>query len=182
MNFCSHCGSNALKFEIPAGDTHHRFVCDACGTIHYQNPRIIVGCIPIYEGKVLLARRAIEPREGLWNLPAGFLENGERAEEGARREVKEETDALVEVVRLHTIFDLPEFNQVYLHFLAEMQAPHFASKTSESLEVRLFEEKDIPWEEIAFASTTFALQRYFENPTTENVHRGVFYKYKAKSL
>ena len=109
----------------------------------------------------MLCKRAIEPQKGLWNLPAGFLENGEKAEEGAARETLEESQATVEILKLHVVFSLPKVNQVYLHFLAELKDDHFGP-TKESLEVRLFAKDEIPWDEIAFHSTTYALEKYYE--------------------
>ena len=161
MNFCNNCGSSKIDFKIPEGDTFHRFVCADCNRIFYNNPRIIVGCLPIYDNKVMLCKRAIQPQAGLWNLPAGFMENGEKAEEGAARETLEETLAKVEIIKLHVVFSLPQVNQVYLHFLAKLKDMNFGP-TSESLEVRLFEKDEIPWKNIAFHSTTYALEKYFE--------------------
>jgi len=161
LNFCSNCGSETIQFKIPEGDTFHRHVCDNCGRIFYDNPRIIVGCLPIYNDKIMLCKRAIQPQLGLWNLPAGFLENGEKPEDGAARETLEESLANVEIIKLHCVFSLPSVNQVYLHFLAKLNDDHFGP-TSESLEVKLFDEKEIPWEDIAFHSTTFALNKYLE--------------------
>lgn len=161
MNFCSNCGSSQITLKTPPGDTYHRFVCDNCGRIHYQNPRIVVGCIPVLDGQILLCKRAIEPQKGLWNLPAGFLENGEKAEDGAKRETFEESLAHVKILKLHAVFSLPKVNQVYLHFLAAMKNNQFGS-TPESLEVKLFSQTDIPWDDIAFHSTTFALEKFLE--------------------
>ncbi len=177
MNFCSNCGSDRLTIEVPEGDTFERIVCANCQFIHYQNPKIIVGCVVIEDDKVLLCRRGIEPRYGMWNLPGGFMENGETVEEGARRETLEETNAHVEIVRLHSVYNLPHVNQVYLHFLARFQKLHY-STTPESTEVALFSESEIPWDNIAFSSTTFSLQKFFENRnhTTFQVHMGVFHK------
>ena len=161
MNFCSNCGSDKIGLKIPDGDTYKRFVCDNCGQIFYQNPRIIVGCLPVFEDKILLCKRAIKPQEGLWNLPAGFLENGEKAEDGAARETLEETQALVEIIKLHVVFSLPKVNQVYLHFLAKLKDTSFGP-TKESTEVRLFKIEEIPWNEIAFHSSTYALEKFME--------------------
>ncbi len=171
MNYCSDCGSPDISLAIPAGDTFQRFVCKNCGRIFYDNPRVIVGCLATYEDKVLLCKRAIEPQSGLWNLPAGFLENGEKAEEGAFRETFEETNTKVEIVKLHALYSLPMVNQVYLHFLAKIITPDFGP-TKESLEVKLFDQKDIPWDDIAFHSTTFALEKYFSSKDFEGVHIG----------
>ncbi len=162
MNFCSNCGSNKIQFKIPHGDTFLRCVCQDCGRIHYENPRIIVGCLPVFDGKIMLCKRAIQPQQGLWNLPAGFLENSEKPEDGAVRETLEESLSKVEIIKLHVVFSLPKVNQVYLHFLAKLQDTNFGP-TSESLEVRLFEKEEIPWEDIAFHSSTYALEKYLEH-------------------
>ncbi len=161
MNFCSHCGSEQLKQEIPQGDHRMRYVCNACETIHYQNPNMVVGCIIEYKGKIMLAKRGIEPRKNYWNLPCGFLENEETIEEGAMREVLEETGAQVKLGHLHTVYNLPHANQVYLIFTASMLNPHF-HLTEESTVIEFFTKEEIPWHEIAFSSNTFALQRFFE--------------------
>lgn len=174
MNFCSVCGSGSIVRKIPAGDHFERYCCEACGQIHYQNPNIIVGTLSVWKNKVLLAKRAIEPGKGLWNLPCGFLENGETVEEGARRETYEETAAYVEIKRLHTIYNLPHARQVYLIFLADMQHEK-TKKTTESSEVRLFAKEEIPWSDIAFSSTDFALKKYFENPDYPGVHIGTYW-------
>jgi len=142
------CGS-ALNRRVPAGDDRLRHVCDACGTIHYSNPKMVVGTIPVYEGRILLCRRAIEPRYGLWTLPAGFMENEETVEEGARRETREEAGAELERLSPFALFSLPFVSQVYLMFRAELAGPAF-SAGHESLETRLVAEAGIPWGEFAF--------------------------------
>lgn len=174
MNYCSHCGSDQLEFRVPEGDNRPRYVCSNCGVIHYSNPRIVTGCLPVWEGRVLLARRAIEPRKGYWNVPSGYMENGETVEQGAAREVWEETLARVEGLRLHTVFSIPHINQVYIHFLAELNEPDFGVG-EESLDVRLFAEEEIPWKEIAFTSSVFTLEHYFEDRRQgrQEVHMGV---------
>ncbi|MEP6943228.1 MAG: NUDIX hydrolase [Betaproteobacteria bacterium] len=160
MNFCSHCGSPRLEFRVPEGDTLPRFVCPQCGTIHYQNPKVVVGCLPVWEERVLLCKRAIEPRLGLWTLPAGFLENGETLIAGAQRETVEEAAASVEVGELYTVISLPQINQVYVVFRARLLALDFGPGP-ESLEVALFPEDDIPWERIAFRTIGRTLRNYF---------------------
>jgi len=160
MNFCSHCGSRDVGLRVPEGDTLPRFVCSACGVIHYQNPKVVVGCLPENENQVLLCRRAIEPRYGKWTLPAGFLENGESIATGAQRETVEEANARVEVGDLYTVISLPYINQVYIMFRARLLDLDFGPGT-ESLEVRLFGEDEVPWEELAFRTITRTLRNYF---------------------
>lgn len=160
MKFCSHCGSSALEFRVPDGDTLPRYVCGACGTIHYQNPKVVVGCLPVWREQVLLCKRAIEPRRGLWTLPAGFLENGETILAGAERETAEEARARVEIGPLYTMISLPHINQVYVMFRARLVDLDFGPG-EESLEVRLFEEAEIPWSDLAFRTITRTLRNYF---------------------
>ena len=160
MKFCSHCGSSRLEQRVPDGDTLPRFVCADCGTIHYQNPKIVVGCLPEWEDRVLLCKRAIEPRYGLWTLPAGFLENGETIIAGALRETLEEAHARVEPGDLYTIISLPQINQVYMMFRARLLDMDFGPGP-ESLEVQLFAEEDIPWGDIAFRTIARTLRNYF---------------------
>jgi len=160
MNYCSHCGSDRLVFRVPDGDTLPRFVCAACGTIHYQNPKVVVGCLPVWEGRVLLCKRAIEPRHGLWTLPAGFLENGESLADGAMRETLEEANARVTLDGLYTVISLPQINQIYVMFRARLDYLGFGPGT-ESLEVRLYDEADVPWEQLAFRTITRTLRNYF---------------------
>ena len=160
MKFCSHCGSDRITLSIPAGDTLQRFVCASCGTIHYQNPKIVVGCLPEWEDRVLLCRRAIEPRHGLWTLPAGFLENSETLHAGAARETLEEARARVEIGTLYTVISLPQISQVYVMFRARLVDLDFAPGL-ESLEVGLFSEDEIPWEALAFRTIARTLRNYF---------------------
>jgi ADP-ribose pyrophosphatase YjhB (NUDIX family) len=160
MNFCSHCGSAALSLTVPEGDNRPRFVCNNCQTIHYSNPNIVTGCLPVWEDKVLLCRRAIAPREGYWNIPSGYLENGESVEEGAARELWEEARAEIRALRILSIYSLPHINQVYIHFTGELVDGAFGVGP-ESTESALFAEADIPWDDIAFTSSRFSLERYF---------------------
>lgn len=132
---------------------------------------MVVGCLPRWEDKVLLCKRAIEPRYGLWTLPAGFLEFGEKVEDGAIRETKEEANADVRIIRLFSAYSLPKVGQVYLMFLADLVNLDFHAG-KESLEVTLFKEEQIPWDEIAFSAVKFTLEKYFENRT--NSHNDVF--------
>jgi ADP-ribose pyrophosphatase YjhB (NUDIX family) len=160
MNFCSHCGSSSLVFRVPEGDNMPRFVCSNCDTIHYQNPKVVVGCLPTWGDQVLLCKRAIEPRLGLWTLPAGFLENSETIGAGAMRETLEEANARVELGPLFTVISLPDISQVYMMFTARLLDLGFGPGT-ESLEVRLFREDEIPWEQLAFRTIARTLRSYF---------------------
>ena len=160
MKFCSHCGSAAPAWRIPEGDTLPRYVCANCGTIHYQNPKTVVGCLPEWNDRVLLCKRAIEPRLGRWTLPAGFLENGETLQAGAMRETLEEANARVELLPLYALISLPQIGQVYMMFRARLLDLDFGPGP-ESLEVALFDEADIPWEEIAFRTIARTLRHYF---------------------
>ena len=159
MKFCSHCGGTVV-FRTPEGDSVPRHICAACGTIHYQNPKMVVGCIPEWEDKILLCRRAIEPKYGLWTLPAGFMENGETTLEGAARETWEEAGARIKIDSLYTLFNLPHINQVYLMFRAKLLDLNYQSGL-ESLETRLFSEAEIPWDQIAFRTVRATLELYF---------------------
>ncbi len=159
MNFCSHCGA-PLSVKIPAGDNRPRHVCERCGTIHYQNPKMVVGCIPEWEDRILLCRRAIEPRYGLWTLPAGFMENGETVAECALRETLEEAGARVELLGLYSLINLPDINQVYLMYRARLQDLDF-QPGEESLEVALFSEAEIPWQHIAFRTIRITLEHFY---------------------
>jgi ADP-ribose pyrophosphatase YjhB (NUDIX family) len=161
MKFCSSCG-NAVTRRIPPGDDRERFVCEGCAAVHYQNPRVVTGCLAVHESRVLLCRRAIAPRIGMWTLPAGFLENGETTTEGARRETWEEARANVEIEGLYTVFNLPHISQIYMFFRAQLVALEFAAGP-ESQEVALFDEATIPWDELAFPVVRDTLQLYFED-------------------
>jgi ADP-ribose pyrophosphatase YjhB (NUDIX family) len=160
VKFCSHCGAAALEFRVPDGDTLPRHVCASCATIHYQNPKVVVGCLPEWQGQVLLCKRAIEPRLGLWTLPAGFLENGETLAAGALRETLEEASARVAIDSLYTVISLPQINQIYVMFRATLCDLEFGPGT-ESLEVALFREEDVPWDQLAFRTITRTLRGYF---------------------
>lgn len=159
MKFCSECGQGVTA-RVPDGDTRSRFVCDHCQTIHYQNPRIVAGCLAVHGQQVLLCRRAIEPRRGYWTLPAGFMENGETIEEAALRETWEEARARLQQQELYMLFNLPHINQVYMFFRGDLADLDF-SAGEESLEVRLFHEHEIPWDELAFPTIGKTLKQYF---------------------
>jgi ADP-ribose pyrophosphatase YjhB (NUDIX family) len=161
MNFCSHCGQ-PVTVLVPEGDQRPRHVCTACGRIHYQNPRIVAGCVPEHEGRILLCRRAIEPRRGYWTIPAGFMENGETTQDAARRESLEEALADVEIGSLLAVVHVLHADQVHVMFRARLPRPEFGAG-HESLEVMLCQEADIPWHDIAFRSVDYALRRYLED-------------------
>jgi ADP-ribose pyrophosphatase YjhB (NUDIX family) len=159
MKFCSNCGA-PVSLRVPPGDNLPRYVCDACNAIHYQNPRMIVGCIVEWEDRVLLCRRGIEPRHGYWTVPAGFMENGETTFQGATRETLEEANARVEIESLYALYNIPHINQVYMLFRGRLLDMDF-SAGAETLEARLFTESEIPWEEIAFLSVRNTLDHYY---------------------
>ena len=160
VKYCSACGAERIEFRVPEGDTLPRHVCAACRTIHYQNPKIVVGCLPELGDQVLLCLRAIEPRRGLWTLPAGFLENGETLTAGAVRETLEEANAHVAIGDLYTIISLPHISQIYMMFRAQLLDRGFGPG-AESLDVRLFDEDAIPWEDLAFRTIGRTLRNYF---------------------
>lgn len=166
MNFCNLC-SGAVEQKIPDGDNRLRYVCKDCGNIHYQNPRVIVGCIPIWQEKILLCRRNIEPQFGLWTVPAGFLELDETMAEGAERETYEEALAEVEISHLHGLYDIPHIGQIYALYIAHMTKADFGI-TSESSEVALFDVSEIPWDQIAFKIVGKALKQYIELESRKN--------------
>ncbi|MCX8115126.1 MAG: NUDIX hydrolase [Burkholderiaceae bacterium] len=165
--FCSVCG-HAVVRRVPQGDNRERDCCDHCGTIHYVNPRPVVGTIPVWQDRILLCKRAIEPRYGKWTLPAGFMEIGETTAEGALRETAEEAGARIELGPVYTMIDVPYVEQVHIFFRAQLLDLAFAPG-AESLEVRLFTEREIPWSEIAFRTVAMTLRLYLEDRA-----RGVF--------
>jgi ADP-ribose pyrophosphatase YjhB (NUDIX family) len=166
MKYCSLCGAK-LELRIPADDNRERHVCTSCGEVHYQNPKLIVGAMPEWQDKILLCRRAIEPRHGLWTLPAGFMENGETTAEAAKRETLEEANARIAIGDLYSMYSVPYINQVHILFRARLLDLDFAPG-QESLEVRLFSESEIPWDEIAFRPVRFSLEHYFAERSSGN--------------
>lgn len=173
MKYCSNC-SATVELLIPEGDSLPRYVCTTCNIIHYQNPKMVVGCIPEWEDKILLCRRAIEPRLGWWTLPAGFMENNETLEQAAARETLEEANARVEIGNLYAIYSLPHISQVYLLFRARLLDLDFKPGI-ESLEIKLLSENEIPWEEMAFRVIHDPLIQYFKERKLGKLgfHRGV---------
>ncbi|OFZ86790.1 MAG: ADP-ribose pyrophosphatase [Betaproteobacteria bacterium RBG_16_64_18] len=159
MNFCSNCGAR-IVVRVPDGDTLPRHMCEACGTIHYRNPLVVVGSIPEWKDQVLLCKRAIEPRLGMWTLPAGFMELGESVAQGAIRETIEEANARVELGEMFTVLSVPHVNQVHIFYRAQLLDLDFGPGT-ESLEVTLFREGEIPWKELAFRTISMTLKHYY---------------------
>ncbi|HKW39530.1 MAG TPA: NUDIX hydrolase [Burkholderiales bacterium] len=156
MNFCSVCGAK-VAFRVPPGDSLPRHVCDSCSTIHYRNPLVVVGTIPEWEDGILLCRRAIEPRRGLWTLPAGFMELGETTAQAALRETMEEARARVELGEVFALLSVPHVDQVHIFYRAKLLDAAFAPG-EETLETTLFRESDIPWKEIAFRTVSSTLR------------------------
>jgi len=158
MNYCSHCAT-PVEHIIPPDDDRPRYVCPGCSRIHYQNPRLVVGCIPIWQDQILMCLRDIEPRSGKWTLPAGYLENGEAVADGAYRETREETGARIEALQPYLLFDIVHINQLYLMFRSQLAEPAF-HPTRESVDVRLFAADNIPLEDIAFPVIEKTLRCY----------------------
>ncbi|GAC1407357.1 MAG: NUDIX hydrolase [Burkholderiaceae bacterium] len=176
MKFCSECAC-PVSLQVPPDDNRERFVCENCGVVHYENPKLVIGTIPVWDDGdqpcVLLCRRAIEPRHGYWTLPAGFMENGETTSEGAARETLEEAGARIELHELFSMLNVPSIHQVHLFYRATLLDLDYAAGT-ESLEVRLFSESDIPWSEIAFQTVSQTLRYFFEDHV--RVREGAAYR------
>ncbi len=164
MRFCTACGQPTQE-EIPLGDHKVRQVCTQCKTIHYVNPKVICGALAIWEDKVLLCRRAIEPRYGLWTLPAGYMELFETMEQGAARETREEAEAEVEIEQLYCMYNIPRIGQIYVLFKSKLIEGQFGAG-DETIESKLFEEHEIPWDDLAFPSVERTLKHYFEDRKT----------------
>jgi ADP-ribose pyrophosphatase YjhB (NUDIX family) len=152
-------GRGPSFLTVPEGDTRERMVCPDCGFINYENPKIVVGAVCLWQERFLLCRRAINPRRGFWTLPAGFLELNESTPAGAIREAWEEAQAKIVIDGLLAIYDIPRISQVQIIYRAHLEAAEFAAGP-ESLEVKLFAWDEIPWEEIAFPSVRWALDHY----------------------
>jgi len=162
--FCSQCGTELTRM-VPPGDTHERDVCESCGAVHYQNPRNVVGALPVWEDKILLCRRAIEPRYNTWTLPAGFMELGETTGQGAHRETMEEAGVNIELGPLYTVIDVPHAEQVHFFYLAKVLDPALAPG-EETLEARYFRPDEIPWEELSFRTVITTLEHYLHDRET----------------
>jgi ADP-ribose pyrophosphatase YjhB (NUDIX family) len=161
QKFCSQCGTlNAHR--LLEGDNRKRDVCENCGAVHYQNPRLVVGTLPFWGDKILLCLRAIEPRANTWTLPAGFMELGESMSQGAARETQEEAGVNIELGKLYTVIDIPQVDQVHVYFLAEALGPEL-DPGPETLEARWFGLDEIPWDNLAFRSVSTTLKHYIHD-------------------
>ena len=166
QKFCIVCGSST-ELKIPEGDNKKRAVCTVCGHIHYQNPKVVSGCILEWEDKILLCKRATEPRSGYWTLPAGFLENNETVSEGALRETMEEANAVSDDIKLFFMCDLRHISQIYMMYMGKLSKGEY-SAGPESEEVKLFSESEIPWNDIAFSVIEKTLKLYFQDKKKGN--------------
>lgn len=161
IRYCNRCGAD-VSFIIPAGDSLPRYVCNSCGHIHYENPRLVVGCVATWEERILICRRAIEPQLGFWTLPAGFMENGETTAEAATRETMEEAGAKIIVDAPFAMVSIAHINQVHLFYRGRLASPDYAAG-EESLEVALVAADEIPWNELAFRSVRHCLECFLED-------------------
>ncbi|HEX6735475.1 MAG TPA: NUDIX hydrolase [Azonexus sp.] len=161
ISYCTRCGSG-VSFIVPAGDSLPRHVCNVCGHIHYENPRLVIGCVAEYDGRILLCRRAIEPRRGFWTLPAGFMENGESTAAAASRETHEEAGARIIIDAPFAMVSIAHINQVHLFYRGRLATPDY-SAGEESLEVALFAPHEIPWTELSFRSVSLCLEKYLDD-------------------
>ena len=164
MRYCLQCDHEAER-KIPATDNMPRLVCPNCNYIHYENPKVICGALVLWENKVLLCRRAIEPRYGLWTLPAGYMELQETMAQGAARETREEAEAEVSIGELYCMYDIPRIGQIYVLFKSTLIDGQFGAG-DETIESRLFEEHEIPWGDLAFPSVERTLRHYFADQKT----------------
>ncbi|WDP90270.1 MAG: NUDIX hydrolase [Desulfobacter sp.] len=182
IHYCSQCGGPMTQ-RIPEDDDHIRDVCSRCGHVHYENPKLVVGTIPVSGEKILMCRRNIEPRKGKWTLPAGYLENGESVQDGAVRETLEETRARVALLGPYRMFNILFVDQIYMMFRAELLSNDFGP-TPESTEVRLFSEDEIPWDEIAFEVINRTLVDFFKDRAAGSAAKpeGAGYLFRVKDL
>ncbi len=160
-HFCCRCGAE-MEQKIPEGENRIRSVCPSCGFIHYINPLPVCGTLPVWKDRVLLCRRAIEPRKNFWTLPGGFLEKNEPTSAGALRETMEEAGIRVKLRQLYSVMDVPFASHIHIYYLADMLSPE-ANPGPESLECRLFAEEEIPWDEIAFGTAAETLKCFFRD-------------------
>ncbi len=159
--YCKTCGSE-VRYAVPQDDNRPRATCTSCAAIHYENPLIVVGTIPVWQDSILLCRRAIEPRHGMWTLPGGFMELGETTEQGALRETDEEAGARVELQGLFTVLNVARVGQLHLYYRARLVDTDFAPGI-ETLETRLFQQSEIPWDLLAFRTVKETLKHYFDD-------------------
>lgn len=182
MKYCSDC-AHPVSHAIPPDDNRLRYICSQCGAIHYQNPKIIVGSIPVWEQAgqplVLLCKRAIVPRYGYWTLPAGFMENNETTSDAAQRETVEEAGALIELHELFSMLNVPHVHQVHLFYRATLLNLDYAAGP-ESLEVKLFAEDDIPWDDIAFPTIAHTLKFFFADHA--KIRQGGTYQFHTHDI
>lgn len=182
MKFCSEC-AHPVDLRVPEGDNRPRYVCAQCDVIHYQNPKLVVGSIPVWESggelKILLCKRAIEPRYGYWTLPAGFMENEETTAQAAVRETEEEAGANVELGELFTLLNVAQVHQVHLFYLARLLDLDFAAGV-ESLDVQLFSEQEIPWDDLAFPTVRTTLELFFADRV--KMREGGSYGFHSRDL
>jgi ADP-ribose pyrophosphatase YjhB (NUDIX family) len=182
MKFCSECAA-PVSLSIPAGDNRPRYVCASCSAIHYQNPKMVLGTIPVWERdgelKILLCKRAIEPRYGYWTLPAGFMENNETTAEAAIRETEEEAGANIELGKLFTLLNVARVHQVHMFYLATLVDLDFAPG-EESLDVQMFSEAEIPWDELAFPTIRTTLELFFADRV--KMHEGGGYGFHTQDI
>lgn len=155
--------------QIPPGDSRKRLVCPDCDFVHYENPKISVGSVPSYQGKVLLCRRAIEPKIGFWTIPSGYLELNETPQQGAKREAFEEANAQVEIGDLIGVYTIGNYGVIQMVFRSTLTVPEY-SAGEESLEVDLFSEDEIPWSELSFHSVEKILKHYFSIQSSQGYH------------
>lgn len=170
--YCVKCGQS-MSCRVPDGDSRERDVCEGCGFIHYENPRSVVGTVPLLGDRIILCRRAIAPRRGYWTLPAGFLETGETTEEGAARETREEAGVEVQVGELFSVVNVVHVHHVYLFYLGIAQS-HRLVPGIESLEARIVSASEVPWDEIAFPAVTYTLKRFFADRDAGCIASGRF--------
>ena len=165
--YCSYCGST-VSIKIPDGDNKERAVCDKCGSIFYENPKIVSGCLLTYDNKILLCERATEPRAGYWTLPAGFLENNETIEGGAARETFEEARAKAVDLKPFLLCNLPHISQLYIIFYGELLNGEY-SAGPESSDVKLFSQKEIPWNNLAFPVIEKTISLYYQDKKNDTI-------------
>lgn len=166
IKFCTQCAAPVI-YDIPADDNRLRAICSECAYIHYENPRLVVGCIAEWEGRILLCRRDIEPRHGFWTLPAGFMENGETTAEAAMREALEESCADIAIDAPFAMVCISHISQIHLFYRGQLRDGRFAAG-EETQEARLFSAAEIPWDDLAFRSVSFALERYLQDRQNGN--------------